>query len=172
MKKIKIIKYALIALSIIFFGFFVASLTLSKYSYIFNFDAWTQIPAPLMLFSLGGFSLFIFLMIMAKKTYLKVMYVSVAIFSLFLISYLLLFGSESYNVIEKEGYTIYVEEYRFLFAGEDRFYLKENFLVAKLIGSGDQSEEGSTTYYIEDGHFYIIESWESGSINTTIIELK
>lgn len=172
MKKIKIIKYSLIILSIIFFSFFVASLILSKYSYIFNFDAWTVVPAPLMLFSLGGLNLFILLMIMAKKAYLRMIYVSIAIFSLFLISYLLLFGSESYSVIKKEGYTIYVEEYRFLFAGEDRFYLKENFLVAKLIGTGDQSEEGSTTYYIEDGYFYIIESWESGDTNTTEIKLE
>jgi hypothetical protein len=172
MTKTKILKNIFLYLAIFFFLFFIANVILSKYSYIFNFDAWTVVPAPIMLFSFGGLNLFIYLMMIAKQVYLKVLFVSIAIFSLILISVILIFGAESYNVVKSEGYTIYVEEYRFLFGGQDNFYLKENFLVAKLIGSGDQSEEGSTVYYVENGYFYIIESWENGDTETTIIKLE
>ena len=45
-------------------------------------------------------------------------------------------------------------------------------LTSVYIGSGDQSEEWYTTYYIQDDIFYIVETSETGTVETTTIVLN
>ena len=88
------------------------------------------------------------------------------------VSLLALISGTPFKTYQNDGYTVYVSQWHYIFSGEDSFYLKENILTSVYIGSGDQSEEWNTTYYIEDDIFYIIETSEIGTIETTTIVLN
>lgn len=168
MKKNELI---ILLISLLFFIIFIIGVILNQNGYIYNFDSWTPIPANIMLFALFGLFLFIFLLMKFKNIYLKLIFILSASFSLVFISYIALFGSSGYSKVENEDYTIFVNEYRFLFAGEDTFYLKENFLTARRIASAQQSEECSSVYRLENNQLVIVESCESGSSRTITVDL-
>jgi len=168
MKKKELI---ILIISMLFLLLFIIGVILNRNGYIFNFDSWTPIPANIMLFSLFGLFLFIFLMIKFKNIYLKLIFILSASFSLIFLGYIALFGSSGYSVVENEDYKVYVNEYRFLFAGADTFYLKENFLVARKVATADQSEECHSAYRLDDNQLIIVESCESGSSQTITVDL-
>lgn len=161
----------ILSISLLFLVLLIIGVVLDRNGYIYNFDSWTPVPALIFLFSLSGLFLFIFLLMKFKNVYIKVLFILIASFSLVFLVYLTLFGSSGYSVIKNDEHTIYVNEYRFLFAGADTFYLKENFLVARRVASADQSEECSSVYHLENNQLVITESCESGSSRTITVDL-
>jgi len=139
---------------------------------MFTFESWTPIPSGLFLFSLSGLTMYIFLMIVVPHHLERIFFSLVAIGSLVVISIIAMFTAEEVNIYREEGYVIYLQEYRFLFAGQDDLYLKKNFLLAKKIGTGEQSEEQYSTYKIQDGILYITTYHEGGSEYNVSIELE
>jgi len=139
---------------------------------MFTFESWTLIPSGLFLFSLGGLNLYIFLMIVLPNRLERIFFSLVAIGSLVVLSILAMFSAQEVRIYKNEGYVIYVEEYRFIFDGHDDLYLRKNFMLAKKIGTGEQSEEIHSTFWIQDGNLYITTYYESGAENTIMIELN
>ncbi|HBG32554.1 MAG: hypothetical protein A2084_00335 [Tenericutes bacterium GWC2_39_45] len=159
-------------LSIFFFVLLIVNFVIGLFSYMFTFESWTPIPSGLFLFSLSGLTMYIFLMIVVSHHLERIFLSIVAIASLVVISIIAMFTAEEVNIYRQEGYVIYVQEYRFLFDGHDDLFLKENFIVAKKIGTGEQSEEQYSTYRIQDGILFITTHHEGGSEYTISIELN
>jgi hypothetical protein len=159
-------------LSIFFFALLIVKFVFGLFSYMFTFESWTPIPSGLFLFSLSGLTMYIFLMIVVSHHLGRIFLSIVAIGSLVVISIIALYSAKEVNIYREEGYVIYVQEYRFLFAGQDDLYLKKNFLFAKKIGTGEQSEESHSSYWIQDGVLFITTHHEGGSEYTISIELN
>jgi len=136
-----------------------------------TYESWTPVSSGMILFGLGGLHLYFFLLFVFPNLFQRLFFTLIAIGSLVIIFIVTVFSTYTVEVYRQEGYIIYVKEYRFIFSGHDDYYLKENFLFAKKIGTGEQSEESYSTYTIEDGIFYITTQYESGTTQIFSIEL-
>jgi len=158
-------------LGLFFFVLFIVNLMTRLFSFTMTFETWTPVDSSLILFGLSGLHVYLFLLYVFP-TFLQRLFLSlIALGALCLLIILAAFSSYEVEVYKHEGYVIYIKEYRFLFSGHDDYYVKDNFIFAKKIGTGDQSEESYSSYFIEDGIFYIETQYEGGMTYVTSIEL-
>lgn len=167
-RRLKIVlKMMMISLAIL-----IINLIVRRNDRILFYEHWTPIDSMVIF----GMIFFILVCVYVFIKWENIMFRIALVFGFLVItgyvSMMALISGNPYEIYRNEGYTIYVSQWRFIFAGEDSFYLKENILTSVYIGSGDQSEEWNTTYYIEDDIFYIIETSETGTIETTTIVLR
>lgn len=151
-------------LTILLFALLCVNFILRLSGRILFYETWAKIDSHIIIGLSALFSLTLFLVLRLTHLITKIIIVFGVLIMGGYIYFLGLLVSVDHVTYEKEGYIIYVKEWRYYFTGSDAFYLKENFLTSVYIGSGQQSEEIRTIYYIEDNVFHIVERLENGDL--------
>jgi len=172
MKKFKILAWVIF---VFFFSLCILDLILESKGIQMNFQFWSSFESIFILVVLVFISGYLLYMIYIRSKFLKIIG---SIFSLFFIGFFLLlssFDSGKINKIENEEYTVYIDEYRFLFGGEDTLYLKKNAFYSVKIGSFNHGEDNSVTYKILEDKIEVLDRWyhypEEDIVNTYYIQL-
>lgn len=161
----------MIRLILLWMTFGIINVVLRSSNRILFFEHWTPIDSLFYIGLIFFFLMCLFIFMNNKHIVLRIALIVGFLGITFYATMYAMLLAKPISIYKKDGYTVYVSEWRFFFSGSDGFYLKENMLTYKLIGVGEQSEEVRTTYFIEDDVFYIIESHEAGSVKETTVSL-
>ena len=160
-----------LVLTIVFGLSFIANVILNKYTgYRLNIEFWTAAPLSLILFGVAGLMAFCFLMIKSKKALFKVMYILIAVISLFYLGVFVSFGSEKPKTYELDTVKVHVLEYRFIFDGEDRFYKRDNWLWSHHVQTFQNNEDASTSYTFDGDTLTAIETFYGAGFEVYVID--
>jgi len=143
------LKLTFLISGIFFLVLWVTNIFLNKTTdYKFNFEFWTRLPSSYVLFSLFGLSSFGFLMLSTKKKELRLVYSITAVFTFVMLSFIFILdvGSERVTTYYLETTTVHVREFRYLFGGDDTFYVEDNFLLSHKVVVFQNNEDASTSY--------------------------
>lgn len=169
MKKGKIVS---LVLSLGFLILFFIQVLVLKDEVVFLFEFWSPLPSPIIILGLSGLSMFVFLMMVFPFPIIRFGLVMIAFFGFGFLVFLTMLSMEPVQTLHHQDHTIYINEYRFIFDGEDSIYIKRNLFFATLIAKTPQSEEWSSSYHFEGETLVITKSAVSSQIEIQYVPLN
>jgi|GEM_PF-2518834 len=169
----KLTRKIFFVLSVFFFALVVINISVQVFldGIILNYEFLTHLPATIILFCVFVFFLFFYLM-QRLELWGRVVLTVFVILGVCFSPYVYFMASHTHSIIQQGVHTIYIQEYRDLFAGTDYLYYKENFLWSRYLDSAEQCEECFSTYEIQGDVLTITENWEGGTVHITEIDLS
>lgn len=145
---------------------------LRSMDYLVTIQVYLPVSLGTLLFGLMGLFSYLFLFFFSMGWMPKVLLSIMALMGIFFLG-LTSFGSGDfrYDIYVSEGYTLIIQENRFIFAGEQTIYQEINGFVAKKIITCEAGEDFSCLYDIVDDQLKIQIYYEGELIKTEWIDL-